>query len=445
MSESEQNKKPDKKSDFMIEKIKERPVNKKKLLRRTVITASMAVIFGLIACLTFLILEPVFNNWLYPEAQPEQVELLPEETDEMLPVDMVVEDPPVPDLQETVESVLTEGGKIEEILSKLKLTTEHYKQLATAMLEYSQGLSKSMVTVTGITSNTDWFNNTFENTGQVSGVILANNGKELLILADRAVVKKAESILVTFFDGLQLAATEKQYDSATGLTVLSVLLTDIREETLSQVTVASLGGSNLRHGPGTPIIAIGSPMGVSNSVNYGIITSNGNMWSTTDANYNLIMTDIYGSQNASGVLFNMQSQVVAIITTGKGSSDMKNIITGIGITELTPVITQMSNGEKRPYLGISGVDVTYQANSQIGVPFGAYVRNIEMNSPAMLAGMQRGDVISRLDEIEINNFGNYVNTLQKLRPGETVEISVQRQVKDNYKEIKLKITLGESN
>lgn len=445
MSESEQNKKPDKKSDFMIEKIKERPVNKKKLLRRTVITASMAVIFGLIACLTFLILEPVFNNWLYPEAQPEQVELLPEETDEMLPVDMVVEDPPVPDLQETVESVLTEGGKIEEILSKLKLTTEHYKQLATAMLEYSQGLSKSMVTVTGITSNTDWFNNTFENTGQVSGVILANNGKELLILADRAVVKKAESILVTFFDGLQIAATEKQYDSATGLTVLSVLLTDIREETLSQVTVASLGGSNLRHGPGTPIIAIGSPMGVSNSVNYGIITSNGNMWSTTDANYNLIMTDIYGSQNASGVLFNMQSQVVAIITTGKGSSDMKNIITGIGITELTPVITQMSNGEKRPYLGISGVDVTYQANSQTGVPFGAYVRNIEMNSPAMLAGMQRGDVISRLDEIEINNFGNYVNTLQKLRPGETVEISVQRQVKDNYKEIKLKITLGESN
>ena len=62
-------------SDFMIEKIKERPLNKKKLLRRTLTTASMAVIFGLIACLTFLILEPVFNNWLYPEAKPEQVEV----------------------------------------------------------------------------------------------------------------------------------------------------------------------------------------------------------------------------------------------------------------------------------------------------------------------------------------------------------------------------------
>ena len=80
-------------SDFMIEKIKERPLNKKKLLRRTLTTASMAVIFGLIACLTFLILEPVFNNWLYPEQKPEKVEL-PEETDEILPEDMLVQDEP---------------------------------------------------------------------------------------------------------------------------------------------------------------------------------------------------------------------------------------------------------------------------------------------------------------------------------------------------------------
>ena len=57
--------------NFIKEKVKERPINRRKLLRRTVITASMAVIFGLIACFTFLVLEPVFTNWLYPEEEPE--------------------------------------------------------------------------------------------------------------------------------------------------------------------------------------------------------------------------------------------------------------------------------------------------------------------------------------------------------------------------------------
>ena len=78
--------------NFIKERVKERPVNRRKLLRRTVLTASMAVVFGLIACLTFLVLEPVFTNWLYPEEEPDPVRLQEEAlTEEMLPQDMVLE------------------------------------------------------------------------------------------------------------------------------------------------------------------------------------------------------------------------------------------------------------------------------------------------------------------------------------------------------------------
>ena len=81
--------------DFMIEKIKQRPINRKKLLRRTVITASMAVIFGLIACVTFLVLEPVISNWLYPEVEEEpQTVVFPEDPEEMLPEEMLAENLP---------------------------------------------------------------------------------------------------------------------------------------------------------------------------------------------------------------------------------------------------------------------------------------------------------------------------------------------------------------
>ena len=60
-------------TDFMKETIKQRPLNRKKLIRRTVITVAMAVIFGMVACFTFLLLEPIFSNSLYPEEEPSTI------------------------------------------------------------------------------------------------------------------------------------------------------------------------------------------------------------------------------------------------------------------------------------------------------------------------------------------------------------------------------------
>ena len=75
MEDNRQNQElPNQDIEFIKEKVKERPLNRKKLVKRTLLTASMAVIFGLIACLTFLVLEPVFSNLLYPEEEPQMVE-----------------------------------------------------------------------------------------------------------------------------------------------------------------------------------------------------------------------------------------------------------------------------------------------------------------------------------------------------------------------------------
>lgn len=429
-------------SDFMIEKIKERPVNKKKLLRRTLITASMAVIFGLIACLTFLILEPVFNNWLYPEEEP-QIIVFPEEIDEMDPEDMIV-DNIEPNPQELLEGLQLTNEQIDAVLSKIDLSIDNYKQLYSSLSDYAATLSKSMVTVVGVTSDTDWFNNTFQSKYQVSGVIVGNNGKELLILADNAPIKQAESLSVVFNNGQQAIAEEKQYDSSTGLCILAINLSDISEGTLKDSTAATFGSSNGKYMVGNPVIALGSPMGNSSSANYGMITVAGNTWSSVDANYKLLMTDIYGSQSASGVLFNLQGQVIGIITTGKNSNDLKNIITCFGISDLKKVIEKMSNGSRMAYMGISGTDVTYEANKDLGVPYGAYVKDVVMNSPAMLAGIQRGDIIVQMADVEIENFTNYTSALLKLNAGDSVKVVVQRQVQNSYKEVTFKITVTEA-
>ena len=443
MPESQQNNQ----SDFMIEKIKERPVNKKKLLRRTVITAAMAVIFGLIACFTFLILEPVISNFLYPEEEP-QIVVFPEDQEEMSPEEMLADNMQqenqnnqINQSTEPPESIPLEKEQIQEILSGVKLNLDNYKQLYASLSEFVIELNQYMVTVTGVSSNVDWFNNVQVSKNQASGVIIANNGKELLILVDYTPLQKAESLSLVFYNGVQAEAVVKEQDTTTNLAVLAVDLANLDPVFLeNDLKIATLGSSNVNNMVGTPTIALGRPMGTNDSLGYGMITSISSL-SGADTNYKLLQTDITGSQNAGGVLFNLQGQVIGIITNSQGSSDMKNMITAYGITELKKRIEKMSNGEKAAYLGISGVEVTKEANEQLKVPYGAYLTEVEMNSPAMEAGIQQGDVLVKIDERSILSFNEYIRVLMDKKAGDTIEITIMRQAQSEYKEMKFQVTL----
>ena len=96
------------------------------------------------------------------------------------------------------------------------------------------------------------------------------------------------------------------------------------------------------------------------------------------------------------------------------------------------------------YLGIKGIDVTNEAHTELKVPLGAYVKEVEMDSPAMLAGIQQGDVIIAMGEDNVMNFSEYSNLLMQVEAGQTVNITLMRQVQDEYKEMSFTITLGEA-
>lgn len=209
----------------------------------------------------------------------------------------------------------------------------------------------------------------------------------------------------------------------------------------NDITIATLGSSNIRDIAGLPVVALGRPMGTNGSVGYGIITSSASESAASDTTYRILQTNIVGSQNAGGVLFNLQGQVIGIITNGKSATDMKNMVCAYGITELKRHIEKMSNGEKFAYLGLKGVGVTEEANSELGVPYGAYITEVEMDSPAMLAGIQQGDVITGFGERVIISFDEYTNSLLSMKPGDSVELTIMRQSQQEYKEMKFDITL----
>ncbi len=441
-------------SDFMIEKIKQRPINRKKLLRRTMLTASMAVIFGLIACVTFLVLEPVINNWLYPEEDPQTV-VFPEDPEEMSPEDMLAENLPTespspspspsPEPDPEPESIVLPPEQIEEILSGVVLDRESCKELYSAMSAYAAELEPYMVTVTAVTSNIDWFSNVQESRSQTSGIIVNDNGKELLVLADATMLWAAESLALTFHNGEQVSAQIKQMDSYIGLAILSVPLTDLPAGiNKDSLTYPAMGSSNSSRLTGTPVIAMGSPMGAGNSMGYGMITWASYIYSVPDRNYKILQTDISGSKNASGVLFNLDGQIVGIITGNKTNSDMENVIYAYGITDLIRIMNKMSNSNKIAYLGISGIDVTEEVNRTQGVPFGGFVTKVDMNSPAMLAGIRQGDVITGINDRDVTIFQDYTSALMLFEPGQTVTVTVMRQSQEEYKEMEFTIEAGEA-
>ena len=289
------------------------------------------MVFGLVACFTFLVLEPVISNRLYPEEEAEEVQF-PEETvtEEMRPEDMLVEEEKQEPEEKEPEGL--DDEKIEKLLSQVRFGLQEYQLLYEEMAELAKTAGRSVVTVTSVVSDVDWFNNIYENEASASGIIVANNGKSILILVSAGMLNDADSIIVTFCDQATVDAQLVQKDAATGLAVLSVPLISIDEETMDIIDIANLGSSNNSDLLGSPVVALGSPMGTSGSVCYGVVTSVGTVVDKPDSAYKTMATDIYGSQNASGVLINLKGQVLGIIDNSHNSEDMKNLVSAIGST-----------------------------------------------------------------------------------------------------------------
>lgn len=425
--------------DFMREKIKQKPVNKRKLLRRTLITVVMAVVFGLVACVTFLILEPVISNRLYPEEEPQEV-VFPEETlmEEMNPEDMLVNDEDEEEPQPV--EVELEDEQIEELLSQVQFGLEDYQSVYKELMKLAQKADRAVVTVAGVTSDVDWFNNIYENVASASGVIVANNNKAILVLVSAGTFNGADTIEVTFCDQTQAQAQIVQKDPYTGLAILSIPLPSISKETMDAIDIAELGSSNSSSLLGTPVIAMGSPLGTGGSVCYGVVTSTGTIIDMPDAAYKKITTDIYGSRNATGVLINLKGMVIGIIDNVNTSNDMGNLLTAYGITDLKRTIEQMSNDKERAYLGIHGADVPREAleDSDIDIPPGTYIREIEIDSPAMAAGIQSGDVVIQVGEVSVNNYNDLLNIIRGAKPEEIQTFTLMRQ----GHEMKVDVTFG---
>ena len=472
--------------EFVTETIKKKPLNKKRLAVNTIKSIGMGIVAGLTACVIFAIFAPI----IYEKINPEKFDLvsIPEDessvnTSEVKPdeetnltqekkvnseivkddggvegeiseTNEIEEEISEPDKNNTEVKEQTETDENEEstettgddntktlIIQKEEITLSDYKKLYRDLSDVANVAKRSLTKVRGVTESTDWFNNPYETGDVSSGLIVADNGKELLIITNANDLDTSKEIEVTFCDGKTNKGKVKKADKSTGLVVVAVELEDIEESTKDAYATAKLGNSTIPTLNGTPIIALGAPLGIEDSMAVGTVTSNTRVIEYADSNIRYITTDIYGSVEGSGVLIDLDGNVLGIIFQGGTKQDTKNLIHAYSISDIKQKIEKLSNGQDVAYLGIIGTDVTKSAMEELEVPEGAYVKQVVVDSPAMNGGIQNGDVIVKLGTTDIRSFNDYRVAMSKCQPGDTAMVTVKRLGKDGYVEFSYEIYL----
>lgn len=319
-------------------------------------------------------------------------------------------------------------------------TLESMELLAGQMREVAGEARHSVVTVIGITQDLDWFNETYENQGQLSGLIVSGGNKEYFILTEYRVVKDVDRIIVTFFNGDSADARYVRRDDATGLAVLRVMAEDISRKTREAIRAADISWVE-PVSQGQPVLAIGSPMGYSDAITWGIVTSVNNNITVTDNVYRVITTNMQAGEDGSGVLLNMDGQVVGFMAQKLTDTKALGLVSCLPMTELHSLVQKLCANEELVYAGVSGQEVVASISEKTGIPKGIWVDRVETDSPAMKAGIQKGDVIYQVGDTGVSSLRDFHEALEDSGVGEKVQIGVMRQSVEGYVEIVFDVTI----
>ena len=453
---------------FMKESIKKQPPDWKKMVLLIAGWLALAALGGLVAAAVFAVTEPKIAEAVTREEPPAKVDIpgdedpnSGQEPDETItassasaPVDSSGSGSEIS--SSTVDSSTSESSVSESTVSESTVSEsteengaaegtesslKNYEALYQDMLGVTEKPKQALVTVIGITNQMDYFNQNYENQQQISGLIVADNGQDLFILTEYRIVENVERIQVTFWDETMVDATYQRHDPSTGLTIVKVDESKLDEGTRNGLAVAPLGSSYLVS-QGDPVVAVGSPVGYSNSIAYGVVTSVTNKISALDNEYNLLTTDILGSTDGSGILVNLDGEIVGIIAQSY-SAKGNNVVTGIAISQIKKLIENLSNNVSRAYIGIRGQDVTEELSDKTGIPKGVLISRVADDSPAMMAGMKEYDVIVKLGEHKVETIKQYHEQLGKYSTGDVVTVTAMRKGAEGYAEMTFDVTIGE--
>lgn len=304
--------------------------------------------------------------------------------------------------------------------TKLETAEVDTGKLMTPAQVYAANVGSTVGITTSSTTNLWGFPTTTAASG--SGFILTEDG---YIITNHHVIEGSDSIRVSMYDGSVYDAQLVGSDESNDLAVLKV--------DAQGLTPVIIGDSN-KLNVGDSVIAIGNPLGeLTFSLTAGAVSAKDrNVTFSNSVTMDLLQTDCaINSGNSGGALFNLYGEVIGI-TNAKYSSSSGTSIDNIGFAiPINSVWQEIESLLERgyvskPYVGLAVTTVSKDAQ-QFGIPAGAAIQSVAEGSPAELAGLQPGDIITQVNTAAIQTASQLVSIVDKTTVSDVLSLTVYRK------------------
>ena len=412
--ESEMNETPE--YSFLQEVIKDEVGGTGKRKKRLLRKIGVGIFIGLVACFTFSVFKPWVESRI--SGNPDEV-TIPRDT------------------KQTAENEADRFGKDGNGQKK-----DNYSKSVKSLSDVAKKGKRSVVSLLVLTGATIGNKEFVSESQSVSGVLIADNGQELLILGPTMEVGETQQIQATFCDGKKYRVTEKKSDANLELTIYAVKESQLEEKTAKSIRLAALGSSyEVKKGDTT--VLLGMLFGQGDAVGYGVLRSSTEKAERADGTYHILGAELAGFTGGSGIMFNRQGEVIGIICDAAGEDAKEELMHAYAISDIKDVMQFLANGESVPYIGIHATDVSENIAEDRRIPRGIYVDKVEADSPAMRAGIQSGDVLTAIGGTDIENFEQYHELLMEEKEGTHLLIKgYRRGAKDQYVAVHFNATVG---
>ena len=345
-------------------------------------------------------------------------------------------------------------AKTAQTVNGAKLTTSSSSTGTSDIATIAKNAMPSIVSITNMSVQEvqSFFGGTQqqESTSVGSGIIIGQTDSELLILTNNHVVEGNEKLTVSFVDNESVEANVKGIDSTKDLAVVAVKISDVKDSTMDEIAVATMGDSSKLE-VGEQVVAIGNALGYGQSVTSGIVSATERTLDGYEGG-TLIQTDAaINPGNSGGALLNSNGEVIGINTAKVATDSVEGMGYAIPISDASDTIQNLMNQETKTkvseaeqgYLGIQGVDVSDESAKMYNMPTGVYISDVVKNGGAQQAGLTKGSVITGLEGTTISDMNSLKEQLQYYRVGDKVKVTVQVPGNNGeYTEKTVEVTLG---
>jgi S1-C subfamily serine protease len=350
-------------------------------------------------------------------------------------------------LQQATDQLQRNNSQLEQRLSSLNHFTSNGSALGFSPVEVYESANRSVVTIQGFKAGTvlTFFGPQQEIESVIRSGFVIDYADSYYILTNFHVVDGIVNATVTFWDGDAYPANVVGSDALSDLAVLSVNASS--SDIYSLDLISSSSSLKVR----VPVVAIGSPFGLSGSITFGIISQLGRtiQYQSTSGSFPIADMIQFSAPinpgNSGGPLLDADGFVVGITSAAvSGSQGVGFAIPSDTILRELPFLISTGKYDRHPYIGIQAVDMNYQLSQAAGtnITYGLLIEKTQPGGPADKAGLRGGsqlisvagrqytlggDIIVSIDGVRIVNYDVFSTYLERHAVlGQVIQVGIIR-------------------